>query len=502
MYLTADGKPSHIIADLRDGRQQKLHPTTLEVIDTYGQIGGKSKGHYRKQKNEKVLLMPGAAEESAVVREIFELHFRKGWGGKRIADLLNRRGVRSPQGRAWSQHQVEVIYEQEAYTGRSVGNRTSSAIYHERQPSAPKRVDLDPAVQAAAKRIPVRQRGQGEWFIQPQPLMEHFLDAELRRLAMDEHERLWRRRGDIDRPKQPKGKHRASDYLLSGLLYAKQDGEPLVGVRCGRVGNKVRYYRHRRGRRGYIKDSVFNKMIPAQPIEDAVVALVAAVLTSDETLRDRIIAFVEAEARRTTPTEQIADMQKRRDQIRRRTELIVSTLDEETLADARAELDRLKAERRTLDEQVAVASARGVRRGRGRRGLGVVADGSDRRRGVVVELRVVQVQDVRRAVAHPLQRVLVGDVVARAHRREGVTERVELVLVGVGEAEAAAQAFERFQQLALAHAMTAVRVAARRAGVEDPLAGARPIFQDLSQFRVEGNAAGAPALGRPVAAAA
>lgn len=358
LYLTADGKRSHIVADLRDGRQQKLHPTTFEVIDTYGQVGGKGKGHYRKQKNEKVLLTPGFVEEAAVVREIFDLHFRKGWGGKRIADLLNRSGVPSPQGRAWSQHQVEVIYEQEAYTGRSVGNRTRSAIYHERQPSAPKRVDLDPAIQAAAKRIPVRQRGQGEWFIQPQPLMENFLlDAELRRLAMDEHERLWRRRGDIDRPKQPRSKHRASDYLLSGLLYAKQDGEPLVGVLCGRVGKKVRYYRHRRGRRGYIKDSIFNKMIPAQPIEDTVVALVGEVLTSDESLRDRIIAFVETEARRTTPTEQIADMQKHRDQIRRRTELIVSTLDEETLADARAELDRLKAERRTLDEQIAAAEA-------------------------------------------------------------------------------------------------------------------------------------------------
>lgn len=358
MYMTADGKPSHIIADLRDGRQQKLDPHSFEVIDTYGQIGGGSKGHYRKQKNEKVLLMPGFAEESAVVREIFDLHFRKGWGGARIADLLNQRGVPSPEGRGWGQHQVEVIYEREAYTGRTVGNRTTSAIYHERQPSAPKRVDLDPSIQAAAKYIPVRQRAKAEWFIQPQPLMENFLqDAELRRLAMAEHERLWRRRGDIDRPKRSKSKHQASDYLLTGLLYARQDGAPLVGVLCGRVGKKVRYYRHRRGRIAYRKGSVFNKVVMAKPIEDAVIALVSEVLKGDETLRDRIIGFVETEAQRTTPTEQIADMQKRRDQIRRRTELIVSTLDEETLADARAELDRLKSERRTLEEQIAAAEA-------------------------------------------------------------------------------------------------------------------------------------------------
>jgi DNA invertase Pin-like site-specific DNA recombinase len=362
LYLTADDKPIHIIADLGDGRQQKLDPHSHAVIDTYGQIGGGSKGHYRKQKNEKVLLIPGAPAEAAVVREIFDLHLRKGLGGKRIADVLNRRGIPSPRGKQWSQHQVEVIYEQEVYTGRSVGNRTSSAIYHERSESAPKKVNLDAAIQANAKNIPVRQRPRAEWFVQDQPLMKDFLDAELRNLAMAEHERIWNQRGDVDRPKRSKSKHQASDYLLTGLLFAKQDGEPLVGVLCGRVGKKVRYYRHRKGRRGYIKGSIFNRMILAKPLEDAVVELIGRILTSEGGLRDRIIAAVNAEAQKSEPTEQLVELQKRREQLKNRTALIVSTLDEETLADAREELDRLKIERRTLDEQIAAAQgARAMR---------------------------------------------------------------------------------------------------------------------------------------------
>ena len=52
LYLTSEGKPSHIIRNLGDGRQQKLHAETHQVIDTYGQIGGGGKGHYRKQKGE------------------------------------------------------------------------------------------------------------------------------------------------------------------------------------------------------------------------------------------------------------------------------------------------------------------------------------------------------------------------------------------------------------------------------------------------------------------
>lgn len=357
LYLTADGKPSHIIADLRDGRQQKLDPETYAVIDTYGHIGGGSKGHYRKQKNERVLLIPGAPAEVAVVREIFDLHFIQGWGGKRIADLLNRRGVRSARGKAWSQHQVEVIYEQEAYTGRSVGNRVSSAIYHERYAAAPKRVDLNVSVQATAKNIPVRQRPRAEWFVQDQPLMADFLDVDVRQQAMKEHERIWACRHDPDRPKRSTSRHQASDYLLTGLLFAKQDEEPLVGVLCGRVGHKVRYYRHRRGRRGYMKGSVFNRMVPAKALEEAVINLVVKMLMNDDQLRDRLTAFIEDESQKAAPAEQLTDLQERRIQIKRRTEFLVAALDEETLADAQKELDRLKTERRSLDEQISAIEA-------------------------------------------------------------------------------------------------------------------------------------------------
>jgi hypothetical protein len=363
LYLNSEGKPSHIIRDLRDGRQQKLHSETHEVIDTYGEIGGKGKGHYRKQKTEKVLLIPGTADEVAVVREIFHLHFVDGWGGKRIADVLNRRGIRSPWGKQWSQHQVEVIYEQEAYTGRSVGNRISNAIYHERNPNAPKQVDLDPAIHASAKKIPLRQRPREEWLIQEQPRMMDFLEPHVRQLAMAEQERLWARRGDSDRPKQSKSKHKASDYLFSGLLFARQDGEPLVGVLCGRADHRVRYYRHRRGRRGYLKGSIFNGMFHAPTLEKAVIEIVADILRDLPQLREQIVAAATIQSAALENKDgQLEDLQKRRNQLRKRTELIVSTLDEETLADAREELERLRAERRDLDCRiVAIETAQQTR---------------------------------------------------------------------------------------------------------------------------------------------
>jgi DNA invertase Pin-like site-specific DNA recombinase len=357
LYLHADGSPSHIIRDLRDGRQQKLHHETYEVIDTYGQIGGGAKGHYRKQKNEKTMLMLGDRNEIEVVREIFNLHFVTGWGGKRIADHLNAKGISSPQGKGWSQRQAEVIYEQEVYTGRSVGNRSSSAIYHERNNGAPKAVNLDPAIHATAKNIPVRWRPLSEWFIQDQPLMSDFLDDDVRRLAMAEHEELWQRRGDAGRPKRPKSKHKASDYLLTGLLFAKQDGEPLVGVLCGRVGHKVRYYRHRRARRSYRKGSVFNRMFPAEALEKAAMDVVQQIFSETPLLREQILKIVTEQSAITDDGTALEDLRSRREQLRKRTELLVTSLDEETLADARPELERLRIERRSLDEQIAAKEA-------------------------------------------------------------------------------------------------------------------------------------------------
>jgi hypothetical protein len=150
-------------------------------------------------------------------------------------------------------------------------------------------------------------------------------------------------------------KHQASDYLLTGLLHAKQDGEPLVGVLCGRVGKKVRYYRHRRG---YVKDSVFNRFIPAKALEDAVVDVVARMLTEEgDSLRDRIVTLVKQESQKTVSSDGLVAIKERRDKVKKRTALIVATLDEESLADARDELDRLKVERRALDAQIAAAEA-------------------------------------------------------------------------------------------------------------------------------------------------
>ena len=356
LYMTGDGTPAHIIRDLVDGRQEKLHPETYEVIDRYGTIGGGAKGHYRKQKSEKVLLVPGDPDKADHVREIFKLHFCEGWGGKRIASLLNERAIPSPWGKQWSQRQVEIIYRQEAYTGRSVGNRFFSGIHHKRGKGGPVPLNRDPAELATAESMSPTLRPFEEWEIQLQPLMKDFLEPHIREKAMAEHEDIWRRQTDPATMAKPKNKYPASEYLLSNLLTCKQDGEKLVGLQHGRKERPQRSYRHRKGRRGYVKGSIFNRTIPAPQLEAAVLDIVSDILGQLPDLRQQVTAFVTAQMQ-SDPVhrETLDDLRARRDQVKKRTSLLLSSLDEETLDDLQEDIQRLRVERRSLDEQIAKA---------------------------------------------------------------------------------------------------------------------------------------------------
>lgn len=360
LYCSAAGTPLHIIRNVGDGRQEKLDPETHAVIETYGQTGGGARGHYRKQKSEKPLIMPasgGDAARAAVVREIFDLHLREGLGGKRIADVLNRRGVLSPQGKRWSQRQVEVIYNNEVYTGISVANRQSSALFYQRNPNAPKPTNPDETIVANARTMPVKIRPPEEWQVDEEPLMRDFLqDQSLCALAVEGQRRYWLHIADPDRPKMSKCRHKTSDYLLSGLLVARQDGGDLVGVLCGHVSRKVRYYRHRRGRTGYLKGSIFNRLIHAQTVEKAVIDAVKTTLLDPSNPRQKLLDQIAAQAVSNRTTD-VDSLKSEREQIRDRVQFISRTFDAATLADAQPEIERMKLRRRELDDQIKAAEA-------------------------------------------------------------------------------------------------------------------------------------------------
>lgn len=357
LYVSKDGDELCIIRSLGDGRQQKLDPETKEVLDTYGVVGGGRKGHYRKQRDDRPVLIPGHEDRVATVNLIFDLHYNENWGGKRIADLLNKQGILSPELKGWSQHQVESIYENPVFCGWAVGRRTTQGIYYAQGKDAPLPLEHDPAVLANARHAPKLNRSPDDWLWEEQPALRGLLPDELAQKALLQIKQLlmerWERSQDPTRPKRSTSKHKSSEYVLTDLLYAKQDGAPLTGVLCGRVGKKKRYYRHRRGRVGYRKGSVYNKLIPAKELEDAVLELIREVISDTPNIRRRTLAAIERELKASAQQPDLDQLIQQRNAIAKRVQLIVKTLDPETLADAQPELDRLAEQRRDLDQQIA-----------------------------------------------------------------------------------------------------------------------------------------------------
>ncbi len=238
LYCSADDKPLFILRDNGDGTQHKLHPETRAVLDAYGEVGKGAKGHYRKQKSEKVYLVMGEEAEIAVVRTIFRQKYLEGIGGRRLASELNGQGVSAPAGGRWTQRQVDVIAENEVYTGAGVANRVASGRFYQRASGNPQKVQLDAKVLATKKTLPPRLRPPEEWVYQEQPHLARFLDEPLRSVAAERIRELWTDRCQPGREKRPYNPHPDSDYLLTGLLTAVEDGRKFKGYTGGPKGRQ------------------------------------------------------------------------------------------------------------------------------------------------------------------------------------------------------------------------------------------------------------------------
>jgi hypothetical protein len=133
-----DGRPQHLVRNLTDGRQQKLDPQTLKVLQTYPKpVKGTSPVRCRKQAGERTLLIPGAVKEAETVRHMFRRALIDGWGDWRIAKELNDRKIPSPTGKTWTRRSVSVILRNPVYVGIGIANRRSGARYTQRSKAAP-----------------------------------------------------------------------------------------------------------------------------------------------------------------------------------------------------------------------------------------------------------------------------------------------------------------------------------------------------------------------------
>lgn len=79
--------------------------------------------------SDRVVLVPGSAQEVRVVRDIYQMLISEGLPAYAIARELNRMGVSSQRGSQWTHHTVAEVLTNPKYAGFHVYGRTTSRLY-------------------------------------------------------------------------------------------------------------------------------------------------------------------------------------------------------------------------------------------------------------------------------------------------------------------------------------------------------------------------------------
>ena len=363
VYHGEDHQPKFILHNLLNGLQEQREFGTGKVIGRYGTLYSeeetKSHNRLKKQKNEYSLLYPGDWDDRRIVRLIFYLRYERGWRGMRIAELLNRNGVRSPKGKEWSPRQVESIYENEAYTGCTYNNQTFSGRYYRRD-----RVlgfvplDRDECELVMKKNFTPKLRPMDDWDRIDQPHMYDFLPPDVRDLAVAAQAQFFQQRTDPARKKKKANAHPASMFFLSNRLRAVQGGT-LVGTISGTSDHKIPYYRHRRGKRARWEGSMFNNLIPAKPLHDAIIDLLADALADMPDLRGQLQQHViEQRAASEEVDPDLAQLEAERDDLQQQIQITLKSLKGAALAAQQPELERLGERVNALTVRIEAGTAK------------------------------------------------------------------------------------------------------------------------------------------------
>jgi hypothetical protein len=356
LYLSMDNRPLHILRNLSDGSQQKLDPQTHAVMETYPRVEkGKPNLRYRKQKSEKIMLIPGEATQVAAVRQMFRRRLIEGWGNWRIAKELNDQGVLSPNGKPWSMQTVKLILKNPVYTGRGIANRQTASIYNMRSANSPTKSALSRKDWATRKQPKLRQRPRTEWIEQPLPALADYLGPELCELAKAFHAKVVNDLPPMEKVKADK--HVDSSFILKGILKSRQGNHPMSGRTHGSKEKPYRYYHISTACRIPSSDRTMRRLVLADPIEKTVLTLLRETLLKADDLRSRVEASVREQlAAVQRDSGDLSDLMKQRAKIEAQLEFVLEELSSIGKDAAKGKVKKLEAQLALIDERMVKAA--------------------------------------------------------------------------------------------------------------------------------------------------
>jgi DNA invertase Pin-like site-specific DNA recombinase len=103
------------------------------LIDQAGSAKGElTRGEHKSIQTDRVVLVPGPAEEIDIVRWMYQAFVKDGKPEREIANVLNERGILTDLRRQWTRGTVHQVLINEKYIGNNVWNRGSFKLKRKR----------------------------------------------------------------------------------------------------------------------------------------------------------------------------------------------------------------------------------------------------------------------------------------------------------------------------------------------------------------------------------
>ncbi len=350
--IAPDGQAKYVRRELGKDRRVKLDPATGEVMQVF------KKGQYcKKDKMDRVILIPGEEGRQEIVRRIFREYFLEKQGSHQIAKGLNDEHVPGPEGGRWSSSQIMATLKKPIYTGYGLAGFYGFGIYYLQNDKRPKPLEGNDGYE-------VRQiRPREDWLKIEYDQLVEYLPEDVRVRAIEFQEKYLDSvaeghvRSSTPRDVEPIDDSRRCSSLLGGILMEKETGKPMRGDSV--KGTKYRYYRLANGCSHPSTDTKHLwQRLPMGPIDRAVLEEIEAIICGVEDLRPAIIAEIQRqdEARRGTRAE-VDRLNKELAAIERQVDALIDQLGGDFGEKAEAKLNSAAARKKEIGARLAEIDA-------------------------------------------------------------------------------------------------------------------------------------------------
>ena len=282
-YLNSAGQTLYIMRDLGHHVRAMLDPQTGNEIKRY-----EKKERFKKDKQDRVVLIPGESQRQSIVCRIFESYFLKRIGTYRIAKMLNDEGTPAPRGGLWRTGCIQSMLRCPAYLGFGLASFRSNGVYCKQSKGLP-----EPLKKNYGKKLK-QIRPREDWYRVECPELIEYLPPEIRPLAQ-EHVNKYLDRFELghvpkSKPAEPKlgASERSMQFPLAGILKERTTGSEMRG--SSSASKKYAYYRISRSHRFHSSaNQHLKRALPAKPIHRAILEEIEELICNAADLRTMLI---------------------------------------------------------------------------------------------------------------------------------------------------------------------------------------------------------------------